>query len=406
MIAMRRLSARTVLTLLFLVLGIAWGGFLGMRHLAAVGSALDELENLSLDWRYALVGPRIPPPGVVIAAIDENTIRQAGAFPLPREVLAKIVRGLARYNPQVICVDMLLLDPGKPDTDRELVDALHATRSVIGAVALFDPGDPTRQEPLRPGSNDVINDMIPKPMRILWPQDICQAAQPGLSNVSTDRSGVPRYVPMLFESGGMIIPSFALASAAAALNTDPVLGKDLVKLRARSVSLDLGYHLPLRFYGPSGTFPEFGAWRAINGELEPDDVRGQVVVVGATATGTGDRFATPFDPVMPGVEIFATAISNLLAGDGLVRDSITRGADAVIAVALPAAAVLLLALSPLWLAVTLATAVFVAWVVALETRTHRRRCVRVCLAQLPLHLRLVCAGHTSDTPGRLQERVA
>jgi adenylate cyclase len=62
-----------------------------MRHLAAVGSALDELENLSLDWRYASVGPSIPPPGVVIAAIDENTIRQAGAFPLPREVLAKIL---------------------------------------------------------------------------------------------------------------------------------------------------------------------------------------------------------------------------------------------------------------------------------------------------------------------------
>jgi adenylate cyclase len=61
-----------------------------------------------------LVGPRIPPPGVVIAAIDEDTIRQAGAFPLPREVLAKIVRGLARYNPQVICVDMLLLVPASP----------------------------------------------------------------------------------------------------------------------------------------------------------------------------------------------------------------------------------------------------------------------------------------------------
>jgi hypothetical protein len=44
MIAMRRPSARAVLTLLFLVLGIAWGGFLGMRHLAAVGSALDQLE--------------------------------------------------------------------------------------------------------------------------------------------------------------------------------------------------------------------------------------------------------------------------------------------------------------------------------------------------------------------------
>jgi adenylate cyclase len=125
MIAMRRPSPRTALTLLFVMLGIAWGGFLGARHLAGAGSALDQLENLSLDWRYSLVGPRIPPSGVVIAAIDEDTIRQAGAFPLPRNVLAKIVRGLARYNPQVICLDVLLLDPGKPDTDRELADALH-----------------------------------------------------------------------------------------------------------------------------------------------------------------------------------------------------------------------------------------------------------------------------------------
>jgi adenylate cyclase len=125
---LRRPSPKAALTLLFVVFGIAWGGFLGARHLAAVGSGLDQLENLSLDWRYSLVGPRIPPPGVVIAAIDEDTIRQAGSFPLPRNVLAKIVRGLARYNPQVICVDVLLLDPGKPDTDRELADALHATR--------------------------------------------------------------------------------------------------------------------------------------------------------------------------------------------------------------------------------------------------------------------------------------
>jgi adenylate cyclase len=107
----RRPSPKAALTLLFVVFGIAWGGFLGARHLAAVGSGLDQLENLSLDWRYSLVGPRIPPPGVVIAAIDEETIRQAGSFPLPRNVLAKIVRGLARYNPQVICVDVLCSIP-------------------------------------------------------------------------------------------------------------------------------------------------------------------------------------------------------------------------------------------------------------------------------------------------------
>jgi adenylate cyclase len=111
MMALRRPSARTTLTILFVLIGAAWGGFLGLRHLAARASALDALENLSLDWRYSLAGPRTPPRGVVIAAIDEETIREAGAFPLPRRALAQIVRGLARHNPQVICVDVLLVVP-------------------------------------------------------------------------------------------------------------------------------------------------------------------------------------------------------------------------------------------------------------------------------------------------------
>ena len=125
-----------MLTLLFVILGAVWGGFLGVRQLAGAGSWLDQLENLSVDWRYSLAGPREPPRGVVIAAIDEDTIRQAGSFPLPRKVLAEIVRGLARYIPQVICLDMLLLDPGVPETDQELADALRATRTVIGAVGI------------------------------------------------------------------------------------------------------------------------------------------------------------------------------------------------------------------------------------------------------------------------------
>src|SRR5262249_10568373 len=104
MTGLRRPAARTTLTILFVLVVAAWGGFLGLRHLSARTSALDALENLSLDWRYSLAGARALPRGVVIAAIDEETIRQAGAFPLPRGVLAQIVRGIARYNPQVICV--------------------------------------------------------------------------------------------------------------------------------------------------------------------------------------------------------------------------------------------------------------------------------------------------------------
>jgi len=66
-------------------------------------------------------------------------------------------------------------------------------------------------------------------------------------------------------------------------------------------------------------------------------------VVGATVTAGGDVFPTPFDPVLPGVEVLATAIAHLLEGDALVRDRQTRMIDAVLAVALPIVLVLLLA---------------------------------------------------------------
>ena len=58
-------------------------------------------------------------------------------------------------------------------------------------------------------------------------------------------------------------------------------------------------------------------------------------MLGATATGAGDFFPTPFDSLMPGVEIISTAITHLVAGDGIVRDRPVRIVDTVMAIGLP-----------------------------------------------------------------------
>jgi adenylate cyclase len=350
-------------TIGFAILGAAWGGFLGMRHVVGLGSELDRVEMLSLDWRYDLQGTRAPPRGVVIAAIDEATIAEAGAFPLPRSLLASIVRGLAAGNPQAVAIDVLLLDPGPPGADRQLADALRSARTVIGAAAVFDsPEDARHGQSAAPAEGGAA---LPKPAQILSPQPTFQsAARSGLTNVSTDRSGVPRYVPLMFDSGGTIVPSFALATAAAALNSDPVISGDTIRLAGRAVATDLGYNLPLRFYGPRGSIRTFSAIRAVKGELDPDEVRGQIVVLGATAAGAGDSLATPFDRATPGVEILATAINNLLAGDSLVRNGFTRRVDASVAVLLPIAAVLLLAVRRVSLALALTLFAFALWIVA------------------------------------------
>ncbi len=359
MMAVRRFRAAATLTLLFVVLGGAWGTFLGARHIAGVASPLDRLEMLSLDWRYALAGSRAAPRGVVIVAIDDATIQRAGSFPPPRSVLARIVRALAAADPQVVAVDILLVDAGAPDQDADLAAALRSTKSVIAAVASFEAdGAPAAARG---------DDLLPRPRGILWPQgEFAGAARVGVTNVSTDRSGIPRYVPLLFDDRGMIAPSFVLAAAAAALSTDPVLGQDALRLGGRSVDTDFGYHLPLRYYGRRGSIRTISALRALDGDLDAEDVRGQVVVLGLTATTTGDSFATPFDRAMPGVEILATGISNLLAADALIRDDVTRRIDATAGVVLPIGMVLLLAVRRIPLAAALALILFALWAAAVH----------------------------------------
>ena len=352
-----RPSSATLSTVCFVVIGMLWGGFLGARQMAGAGSSLDGIENLTLDWRFLLNGAHPAPRGVVIAAIDDETVREAGGYPLPRSVLARIVRGLAALDPQAIAIDIAFLDAGPPEADRDFADALRGTRSVIAAIGVFD--DDGAQEVQEP--RDALAP-VPSPSRILWPTDgVRGAARAGLVNITTDAAGIPRYIPMIYRAGDNVVPSFALAAVAAALNTEPVLGPGTLKLAARSTSTDLGYHLPIRYYGPRGSIRQFSAAQVLRGDLDADAVRGQVVVLGVTALGVGDAFATPFDRVVPGVEIFATGISNLLAGDGLVRTAAVRGIDAAAAVLLPCIAVLLMAMRRAFVGLSLAGLVVSLW---------------------------------------------
>ncbi len=174
-------------------------------------------------------------------------------------------------------------------------------------------------------------------------------------------SGVPRYIPMIYQTPDGVLPSFALAAASQALKVEPVFGPDRIELAGHSRAMDLGYHMPVRFYGPEGSFRRISATEVLRGNLDPEALRGKVVVVGVTATGASDTFATPFDRVAPGAEVFATAIGNLMAGDGLARTPSTRRLDAAAAVALPVLMIALMAMRGAATGLTLASLVFALW---------------------------------------------
>jgi adenylate cyclase len=325
-----------------------WALSVGWPHFQGERSPLDRLEAPLADWRQALVGRRASPPDVVIVAIDDDTVRRERSFPLHRLVVARLISAIAKENPRVVAVDILFIDPHDPGADTALAAALRSTPSVIASAAIFDPAKAPSQ--------------IPEAVRLVRPVPVLEnAAATGVVNLSTDHAGTPRHVPLLVSSPGGLAPSFALRTASLAGGTDPVFSGDRLIVGGVETRLDVGKNLPLRFYGPAGTIPTIGAWRVLDGEPVGDFLKGRVVVVGSTAVGGGDTFPTPFDSVLPGVEVLATAIAHLLSGDGLVRDTGVRRTDLFAAAGLAGLTTALISLAPLGLALGASVSAILAW---------------------------------------------
>lgn len=332
------MSGRRLRICVALLFSALWGTALGWQHWRGNGWLLDRLEATMTDFRLMLRGSLPSPSTVSIVAIDDEAVRQAGGFPLPRVVLAQLVQRIAELQPKAIALDLLLLDPGAPDDDAALAKTLRAAPSVIGAAAVYTTGVQTLQAGDGPLAQIPISDRLLLPL-----PRFAEAAEIGIVNVMTDKSGTPRAFPMLFRTADAIYAAMPLQAATVATLSDPVIAHDGIEIAGRFVPTDLGQTLPLNFYGPQGTITTVSAASVLAGSFPGDMLRDRVVVIGATVTGGGDVFPTPFDPVLPGVEVISTAIANLLQGDALERDRTVRLIDAATAVVLPVVLVGLLA---------------------------------------------------------------
>jgi adenylate cyclase len=167
----------------------------------------------------------------------------------------------------------------------------------------------------------------------------------GLIDAEQDGDGAMRHYALLTRLGDRFVPSLALATAAVALDAEiaPLMssvhsgGLDGVGLYRgdkdgglrREIPLDpwTGLHL-VNYPGAAldavrgrPLYDRLSFADATDGSFDPVRVRGKVVLVGATATGTFDQRVTPFDSFLPGVYTHAAVVDSILSGNLFVQTS-------------------------------------------------------------------------------------
>jgi len=141
------LAIALVVTLLSLAL-FAWEVTGGTS--AAGFSFIENIELRSLDARFRLRGERPHDPRIVIVGIDEKTLQNVGAWPIPRNAYAKLVDRLSADGASIVGFDITFPTPEK----NSAIDALKQLEQEIG------PGSPGVLDKIRAIERTSDNDAI------------------------------------------------------------------------------------------------------------------------------------------------------------------------------------------------------------------------------------------------------
>src|SRR5271166_5772466 len=122
---LRRFSVRQVdlaLALLVTLAGLLIFAFAGIGGNTRAGFLfLQNIEQRSLDMRFAARGERPHDDHIVIVGIDEKTLQNVGAFPLPRTAYASLVNRLSAGGASVIAFDVTFPTPESNSAQQALM---------------------------------------------------------------------------------------------------------------------------------------------------------------------------------------------------------------------------------------------------------------------------------------------
>lgn len=313
-----------------------------LAFILSLPSPLAVFESKSLDLRFQLRGPVDRSTGdVVIVYFDEESLdfyeESFGRWPWKRRVHGELVKYLASGEPRAVVYDGLFYEPDLQDraSDDHLAEATREAGVVYHAFSLSHRGRrPTAA--LERHSLAVEGDLLH-----LFPTDngadlplpalVEGAAGLGVVNFLADADGTSRRVRLLYRLEDRFYPSLPLAvirgitaakggPVALATRGDLRLGDLRIPLTAQGTLL-------INWPGPLYTFPHYAAGELIESirlaaagqrpSVPAETFKNKIVLLGASAKSLYDLRISPFAPQVPGVDLHAAVIDNLLRRDFL-----------------------------------------------------------------------------------------
>ena len=317
-------------------------------------SFIKSISYLSFDLYQKIFPLDKQDSKVVIINIDEKSLSKFGQFPWNRSIFAKIIENVNRSNPKVIGFDIFFTEKDK-QTPEEIIKAYNILSSdVINYLTNIQSHDERFRQQL-----DVSNSVLavlgskvasegsydrsakakfiskggdPKNFTYVFPYsigslEILENSVKGLGSISfLDQSdGIIRSLPLIVRFKNKLYPTMGLEMVRVGSKQKNLfiemneVGIKRVSVRPYKISSDPNGIFWIR-YKKTKKNQYISASSVFDGKFDESIFKDKYVLIGASAQGLFDLVKTPLGVTIPGVEVHANVIENILDNSYLTRN--------------------------------------------------------------------------------------
>ena len=299
---------------------------------------------------------------ITIIDIDEKSIATIGQFPWRRDVYAKILRNLNQFNPASVAFDIFFSEEDKQnpknllielkknnnisenievlDTNKIFIDEIKKTKAILPVVGeirknIVINNSKPKLRIISKGSNPK-NHLFKFNGKITSLEKINNAAT-GIGSISLlpGIDGIIRSVPILLNIDDQIWPSLSLESIRVSNDQKNLLietndtGIQSIKTRKNSFTTDNNAVINIK-YKDFKKENYISAIDIINNDFDKKRIENKIVLIGSSAQGLFDIVKISNGRVVPGVEVHAHIINNILTDDSIQKNLFTNSIENIL----------------------------------------------------------------------------